>query len=77
MFPRGNSPRIRSSHPLPRERVSEFAAPEVGRPGPGTECDYRIISIPPMLALSVTVVKFTMICPEAFAVAVNSRTTAL
>src|SRR5450631_3752568 len=38
---------------------------------------YLSISMPWMVALSVTLVSWTMICPDEFAVAVNSRTTAL
>lgn len=36
-----------------------------------------MIWIPSIVALSVTVVNLITICPEAFAFAVNSRTTAL
>jgi hypothetical protein len=43
----------------------------------GTSGYGRMISMPSIVALSVTVVKVMTICPEAFAVVVNSRTTAL
>ena len=39
--------------------------------------DYLMISMPSMVALSVTVVNLMTICPDELAVAVNSRSTAL
>ena len=41
------------------------------------DCHCRMIWIPPIVALLVTVASLITICPEAFAVVVNSRTIAL
>ena len=43
----------------------------------GGECYFLMISMPSMVALSVTVVNLITICPEELAVVLNSRRSAL